>query len=378
MTKCSWNLTAWPGLVRTMLAAAALGLLLVLSVDGAAVAGASSAARPPGPPPAPGSGVEAVAESRAAPPAVDARMQAGFRVGGYQNEGAQMVWHGAAFVLTLPLLAWLLLRQRVINAISSPGFEIITNSEPRSFIPLEDKFQHMDYLNKVETRGALRLSANLNKVNLSFRRYGYLLEDKNFRNALLVNRRRVRRTLLRDGDVLDLGDLTLLYRDSREVPIVRYTAVTPPEGKVQVKFDKVRGPVRKGTPMLVSDQPTARNFYITKNMVFIGRSENNDLIVKSRNVAYRHAKIERVGGRYKLLDLSNSGSTFVNNRRIEQRMLKDGDEISIDNQRFKFQLVSKPVHDFPHSHAPRPAEAAPNGEVEDGGQPEETSRAAEE
>ncbi|MCZ6627718.1 MAG: FHA domain-containing protein [SAR324 cluster bacterium] len=305
-----------------------------------------------------------------------ARHAAVFRLGLPTNGGAEALWHGAAFVATLPVLVWLLLRQRGINKIVSPGFEIITNSEPREFIPLKEKFQHMDFLNQVETKGALRLSANLNKVNLSFRRYGYLLEDKNFRNALLVNRRRVRRTLLRDGDVLDLGDLTLLYRDNREVPITRHSAITPPEGKVQIKFDKARGPVRKGTPMLVCDLPSARNYYITKNLIFIGRSENNDLIVKSRNVAYRHAKIERIGGRYKLLDLANTGNTFVNNRRVEQRMLKDGDEISIDNQRMKFQLVQKPVNELPRV-AQSPPEPA-NGELEELNQHENLPRTAEE
>ena len=209
----------------------------------------------------------------------------------------------------------------------------------------------MDFLNSVETRGSLRLSANLNKVNLSFRRFGHLLEDKNFRNALLVNRRRVRRTLLKDGDVLDMGDLTLLYRDNREMPIVRHSAVTPREGKVQVRFDRLRGPVRKGTPTLVSESQPSRSFFVTKNLVFIGRSEGNDLVIKSQNIDYRHAKIERIGSRHKLLNLSTAGNTFVNNRRVEQRILKEGDEISFDNQRFKFRLASRAVNEVPRTRA---------------------------
>lgn len=285
--------------------------------------------------------------------------QSGFDLVQMEGRGDKVFWSGLGALGVLALLAWTLQRGRGVNSIAKPGFEVITTSEVRQFIPLEEKFQQMDYLAKVETRGALRLSANLNKVNLSFRRYGYLLEDKNFRNALLVNRRRVRRTLLRDGDVLDLGDLTLLYRDNREVPITRHSAVTPPEGKVQIKFDRVRGPVRKGTPMLVSDQAANRGFYITKNLVFLGRSENNDLIIKSQGVSYRHAKIERVGGRYKLLDLSGSGNTYVNNRRVEQRMLRDGDEIAVDNQRFKFQLVNKFIKE------PAPARQSARGNHEE-------------
>ena len=254
---------------------------------------------------------------------------------------------GALALAMLPLMLWMAGRPRIVNRIDRPGFEVISPTEKRRFIPLEDRFQVMDFVTKIQTRGALRLSANLNKVTLSIRRFGYLMEDKNYRNALLVNRRRVRRTLLRNGDVLDLGDLTLLYRDHREPQVIRHASVTPGEGKSQIKFDRPKGPVRKGVGMLTSDQVSNRPFYLTKNVIYIGRSEDNDLTIKSRAVYYRHAKIEKVGGRYKMKDLSILGNTFVNNRRIEQRYLKDGDEISIEMHRFKFQIVSRTTGERP-------------------------------
>jgi pSer/pThr/pTyr-binding forkhead associated (FHA) protein len=255
---------------------------------------------------------------------------------------------GLLALLSLPAALWVLHRPRRVNAVRGPGFEVITPSERRQFIPLEEKVTQLDFVSRIKMVGSLRLSANLNKVGLSNRRFGYLMEDKNFRNALLVNRRRVRRTLLKDGDVLDLGDLTLLYRDNRNTHVIRQAPVTPPEGKANIKFERMRGPVRRGTPMLSSESQPNRVFYITANLVFIGRSEDNDLIIKSQHVQNRHAKIERVGSRYKLQDLSMMGNTFVNNRRVEQRYLREGDEIAIDAHRFKFGLVSKPLRERPH------------------------------
>jgi pSer/pThr/pTyr-binding forkhead associated (FHA) protein len=254
---------------------------------------------------------------------------------------------GLFALLAAPAAFWVLHRPRRVNAVRGPGFEVITPSERRQFIPLEEKVTQLDFVSRIKTVGALRLSANLNKVGLSNRRFGYLMEDKNFRNALLVNRRRVRRTLLKDGDVLDLGDLTLLYRDNRNGTTARQTPVTPPEGKVIIKFDRMRGPVRRGTPMLTSEAQPNRVFYLTTNLAFIGRSEDNDLIIKSQNVQNRHAKIERVGSRFKLQDLSMMGNTFVNNRRVEIRYLREGDEIAIDSHRFKFGIVSKPLRERP-------------------------------
>jgi pSer/pThr/pTyr-binding forkhead associated (FHA) protein len=276
-------------------------------------------------------------------------------------------WEGwlvrAALALPmLPAAIWLYRRPRIVHAMRSPGFEVISPSEERQWVPLDEKYTQFDFVTKLKTRGALRLSANLNKVALSNRKFGYLMEDKNFRNALLVNRRRVRRTLLKDGDVLDLGDLTLLYRDHRASPVIRYSPVTPPEGKVQIKFGRPRGPIRRGLPMLVSETQPPRNFYIAKNLVFIGRSEDNDLVIKSQNVLNRHARIERVGGRYKLQDLSTGGNTYVNGRRVEQRYLREGDEVAFDAHRFKFSLVTRPVHERPQAPEPVIEEAAPETE----------------
>ena len=278
---------------------------------------------------------------------------------------------GLLALLALPLVVWVVRRPRHVNAIGGPGFEVISPSERRRFIPLEERFQALDFVSRIETAGQLRLSANLNKVTLSVRKYGYLMEDKNYRNALLVNRRRVRRTLLRDGDVLDLGDLTLLYRDNRASRIVRYSSITPTEGKPQIKFERLRGPIRRGMPMLVPEHAPNRVFYVTRNKVFIGRSENNDLVIKSRSVYYRHAKLERVGGRWKLQDLSILGSTFVNNRRVEQRFLKEGDEISIESFRFKFSYVTRTMRERPPQPglaADEPEELSPEAELGAGGE----------
>ena len=282
----------------------------------------------------------------------------------------QWVLRAAIAMAGLLLAVWTFARQAPFNHINAPGFEIITNSERRRFIPIEDKYQQFDFITNIKTEGALRLSANLNKVTLSIRRFGYLMEDRNFRNALLVNRRRVRRTVLKDGDVLDLGDLTLLYRDNRIPPLKRHMPVTPPEGKVSIKFERPRGPVRRGTGMLIWGGQPPRTYYFTQNMLYVGRSESNDLIIKAQNIEFRHAKIEKIGNRYKLINLAPGGNTYVNNRRVDIRFLKEGDEVSFDNHKFKFALLTKPVRERQtspqfHSQGPRRANMEELGGEED-------------
>lgn len=297
----------------------------------------------------------------------------GERAAAFRGSWGALLASAALALLHLPLLWWLASRTRPLNRITGPGFEIITHSERRRYIPLAEKYQQLDFVAEIKTKGSLRISANLNRVSLSERRYGTLMEDRNFRNALLVNRRRVRRTLLKDGDVLDLGDLTLLYRDNR-APVSARAPGGAQAGEVRpvIRFDRLRGPVRRDTPMLIPDQTPSKVFYISKNLVFLGRSETNDVVVKGPNIAYRHAKIERIGGHYKLVDLAMAGSTFVNNRRVEQRILKDGDEIALDSLRFVFTLTPRQIKERAQPRQPYGEEPAADTEelpAEDEGAP---------
>ena len=91
------------------------------------------------------------------------------------------------------------------------GFEIITPGENNRFLPLELKSYTLDYLNDIETKNKLRLSANLEKVALTPKQNSFYLEDRNSKNALLVNRRRMNKVLLQNEDVLDHSSMKLKH-----------------------------------------------------------------------------------------------------------------------------------------------------------------------
>ena len=81
------------------------------------------------------------------------------------------------------------------------------------FIPLKPEVQTLELLSKINTGKKYRLSANLNRVTLTPHQNSFLLEDKNYKNALLINRRRSHRILLTNDDILDVGEMVLLYRN---------------------------------------------------------------------------------------------------------------------------------------------------------------------
>lgn len=73
-----------------------------------------------------------------------------------------------------------------------------------------------------------------------------------------------------------------------------------------------------------------------KDRVTIGRDVSNDVKLDSPLVSRFHAQVERVGQRYRLVDLRSANGTFVNDRRIEKEVwLQPDDTIRIGPSRFK-------------------------------------------
>lgn len=72
-------------------------------------------------------------------------------------------------------------------------------------------------------------------------------------------------------------------------------------------------------------------------MLLIGRLDNCDIVLDSPEVSRRHAMIKQIGEAYTLEDLDSSNGTYVNNERIKQVELHEGDLIQISTFRLLFQ-----------------------------------------
>ena len=75
----------------------------------------------------------------------------------------------------------------------------------------------------------------------------------------------------------------------------------------------------------------------------IGRSPDQDLILKEAFVSRRHALITRQNGGFELLDQNSSHGTFLNGKRVEHAKLKSGDTLqfgSLNASAFRFILPS--------------------------------------
>ena len=84
-----------------------------------------------------------------------------------------------------------------------------------------------------------------------------------------------------------------------------------------------------------------REFYITPGQaITIGRgSTRNEVNLSNPTVSRRHAQISFEEGRYVLRALDDRNGTFVNNARVRQQTLHDGDEIRFGRASYGFRIV---------------------------------------
>jgi diguanylate cyclase (GGDEF)-like protein len=86
-------------------------------------------------------------------------------------------------------------------------------------------------------------------------------------------------------------------------------------------------PKGAGQPCLVimTGAEMGRRIDLTHEEVSIGRSEECTVCVNSDLVSRRHAVVNRVLGRYIVVDLKSTNGTFINDTRVERAELQDGD-----------------------------------------------------
>ena len=247
----------------------------------------------------------------------------------------------------------LLLTAKLRTSRSNSGgqsyFELISPQVRIRKLVIPEKNSAMSFLESVAVAEKLRLPGNVSRVWLKHDGENLLLEDNNYKNALLVNRRRSKRRVLQHNDILDMGEVVLRFVSPRTA-----RSVAPPQTSLynaDFKFsepEKPRGPLRKDK-LVLTISGRKGSFPLTKNLFFIGESEINDLVIKGEDTYPKHAKIQKIGKLYQIVNLANSDSTQVNGRRISQKFLRDGDALQLGNVQMRVSIGALPQEKSPQS-----------------------------
>lgn len=83
---------------------------------------------------------------------------------------------------------------------------------------------------------------------------------------------------------------------------------------------------------------------LTKKLTIIGRDVHADILINDLSVSRKHAQILSIAGGFVLKDLESGNGTFINNQRIDEAYLGDGDLVTFGEIKFIFSCKSaKPI-----------------------------------
>ncbi len=82
------------------------------------------------------------------------------------------------------------------------------------------------------------------------------------------------------------------------------------------------------------------DFQLAAAVMVVGREADADIQVEEPLVSRAHARIERRGEAYVLLDLGSTNLTRVNGEVVAERELRDGDEVRFARARCLFVAAS--------------------------------------
>ena len=78
-------------------------------------------------------------------------------------------------------------------------------------------------------------------------------------------------------------------------------------------------------------------FPLFKDHVTIGRTDENDIQLKTDYVSRRHAVVLREGDSTRVVDQSSKNGVFVNSRRVKEHLLSNGDIVTVGDAKFRYE-----------------------------------------
>jgi ABC-type multidrug transport system ATPase subunit/predicted component of type VI protein secretion system len=161
-------------------------------------------------------------------------------------------------------------------------------------------------------------------AQLVWGREGWLVEDLGSTNGTLLNGQRLppgQATPLRPGDVVQIDSFALRVRFLQP-------GETPPpslDGKARIAPKP-----QPGLAAYVRGQ--VLKFPLDQDVVTLGRSPDNDVQIADSLVSSQHARLERYGSTYRIVDLGSTNGLILQGRRVPEHVLADGDVLTIGKQ----------------------------------------------
>ena len=174
------------------------------------------------------------------------------------------------------------------------------------------------------------------------RERGWWVEDLASSNGTIVNGNRIQKPMpLVPGDVITIGDVKLTYEGE----------AAQPKGPPDHLIARIVYTAEKGKPPIDT---------LIRDRVTIGRKPDNSLQIDAKVVSGQHCEILNRQGAYLLRDLNSSNGTFINDERITEHTLRNGDVIVL-GKKIQVYFIDPAGASEPQQQPQEPAGGPPKG-----------------
>ena len=80
--------------------------------------------------------------------------------------------------------------------------------------------------------------------------------------------------------------------------------------------------------------------YLKKEVITIGKLPENDIELNDNTVSRQHCRLVRMEKSFKLMDLKSTNGSFVNGKRVMEKVLQEGDKITVGRTTIEFKALS--------------------------------------
>lgn len=94
----------------------------------------------------------------------------------------------------------------------------------------------------------------------------------------------------------------------------------------------------EGELVIASGPDSGHSYRVSGPAIRIGRAPDNDLVLRDPATSGHHARVERRGGQFFVVDLGSTNGTLVNGEVVTERELKHGDSITIGQNAVNFAV----------------------------------------
>lgn len=168
------------------------------------------------------------------------------------------------------------------------------------------------------------------------------------------------------GLALELESLVITYTNQRDYRLItrprvefqlddslregeflitaRLDEPTTPQAPPAVPGKEARreGPSGRPAMLTVMEGGSAgRSISLDRARTRIGRAEENDLVLADPRASRFHAEVERAPAGYIVRDLGSTNGTMVQGRRVRERLLQNGDTLTVGGTLLRFEQAGE-------------------------------------